>query len=221
MDFHWQSQLRDIFHIQKQNICRILAFPWLQLKLSLSDGLLMPCFFFPFLPVGIGTGLIANRYSLWSSFRADVAGSYLSGCGRGLPPGLAPCCPPRSDHYRRGNMLFSTVCEKTPYVNVMLHISWLNQTGFWLLVILLLVTIWPWKCLVNIYPSQHHLEELQQRMVNVQREHTQSTAFIKAIGSYRREDNKACLINTVTGHLLFATELEILNFFMKTDFHDC
>jgi len=55
-------------------------------------------------------------------------------------------------------------------------------------------------------------------MVNVQREHAHGTEFmelLKAVCFYRREDNEACLVNTRIGHLPFATELEILNFFYE------
>lgn len=134
-------------------------------------------FFLPSLPLnGIGTGVIANRRSLCPFFRADVAVTL---------EGVVGVCHLSLSHgayldqtiIEGGEMCCFLVCKKTGRVDLMLHISWLNQMGFWLLVVLLHVAIWPRRCLVHVFPSTHHLKELQQQMVNAQREHTCGTAF--------------------------------------------
>lgn len=158
------SHLRDIRPIQKQDIYKILAFPWLQLKLPFTDGPAVTCFSPPFSLCLAGTAVVASRSSL--SWRVCCLLAVAGGCP--WP------CPPGSDHCRRrGDVLFPVVCRKTATCGFnAVYISWLNQTGLWLLVVLLLVAVWQWKCVVHVSPK-----ELQQQMVNVQREHTHGTAF--------------------------------------------
>lgn len=157
LDF-FLSYLRHILPIPKQDIYKILAFPWLQLKLPFTDVRAVTCFSaLPLSPAG--TGVVASSSTL----------SWRGCCLLALAWGCPWPCPPRSDHCRRrGDILFPTVCKKSATCGFNAAcISWLNQTGLWLLVALLLVTVWQWKRVVHVSPK-----ELQQQMVNAQREHT-------------------------------------------------
>lgn len=112
-------------------------------------------------------------------FLRSWRGCRLSGCGRVLPPELVPWCLPSSDHSleKEGKCVVSYSVQENTTHGCNAACQLVKSDGFLTTCSTAACDCLTWKCLFHVFPSRYRLKELQQQMVNVQREHTHGMAF--------------------------------------------